>query len=342
MTFKAGEKYLRTGVNLLLIFFIAFIFSQSKYIPSGAHPNTLKEIIDFFIKDSKSEYYKFSKEYNPKTKNYKSGLYQLILNSIDNTDIKRKIIILIVAESLGIVEDKDLELRIEKLFQDKFQSVINDTQDNKFELLRLKNENSPGGTLRMEYMSLCNNFKQYEEELFDKCLPNLLKNKNSWESIYMHSPSLEFYNRSKIMREIGFQELFSQREILIKQRNIIKQIKLCFSRNFCAPSDEELFKSALKKIKEIKNTNLFLNILTVEGHGPFRGKNISKERNELENYYKKAEISISQISNFLKLLLRENKNKELEIYIVSDHPPVLTSLKNKGTLNYSFLIKRKN
>ena len=64
--------------------------------------------------------------------------------------------------------------------------------------------------------------------------------------------------------------------------------------------------------------------------------------NEYDNYHQKVKISISQISYFVKNLLKTNENKKLEIYIVSDHPPVLTSFKNKCNSNYSFLIKNFN
>ena len=342
MTLKAGKKYLKNCINLIFIFFIAFFLSKSKFIPSGAHPRTLVEIFEFVIKDSKSQNYQFTEDYILQTKDYKSGVYPLILNSIYSKDKRPKVIVLIIAESLGIVEDKDLASNIEELFQRKLNSALNITSRNDFKLFRLKDELSPGGTIRMEYLTLCNNFKKSEKELFSNCLPNILKNNNNWKSMYMHSPSLDFYNRKNIMKKFGFNELFSQRQKLIKEGNLIKQVKLCLSRNFCAPSDKELFASALKKIKAIKNKNLFINILTVDAHGPYRSENFLNPTNEYDNYYQKVKMSISQISYFVKNLLKTNENKKLEIYIVSDHPPVLTSFNKKGNLNYSFLIKNFN
>ena len=95
MTWKVGKKYLKNCINLTFIFFIAFLLSKSKFIPSGAHPSTILEIFEFFIKDSKSQNYQFTKDYISKSKDYKSGVYPLILNSIYSQDKRPKVIVLI-------------------------------------------------------------------------------------------------------------------------------------------------------------------------------------------------------------------------------------------------------
>jgi len=343
MTLKDGLKYSKTFINLVFIFFIALFLSESKFIPFGAHPKTIKDIVNIFQNNFNPQYAQFIDDPNSKEKNSQSNLYPLIFDSIYKDSKNQKIVVLIVVESIGLVSEQKYENKIEQLFIKELNDAIRNSNNNKFKLSRLKNEVAPGGTLRMEYLNLCSQFKKEQKELFDNCLPNIIKQKENWTSIYMHSPSLSFYNRKNIMREIGFEELFSQRGKLIEDKDIFKQLKICLTRNFCAPPDSDLFKSGLKKIKENKSKNIFLNILTVDAHGPYRSMNIFRKTSEIDNYFEKVSISLNQVSNFIQNLLISFEKKDIDIFIVSDHPAILTSEDKEDYthLNYSFRIQKK-
>ncbi len=342
MAYKDGLKYLTRILNFLFLCIIAITFAKLNFVPFGFNHRRIIEIFKVFDNEQRSSNYILSKNSIKNFKDYKSSVYPLMREQINKKLKDENIIILIIAESLGAVKNKKLNEKLQLLYEKELSRAIRESNKKNYFLKKLPNEDVPGGTLRMEYLTLCNSFKDQYEDIFKDCIPKLLQNKRDWSSSYLHSASLNFYNRKSIMNDIGFDQLYSSRDNLIKEKFLLKQIKLCITRYFCAPSDAELFEIGLKKIKNKKSNNYLLNILTLEAHGPYRTNNLlGKRLNNNEKFLEKAKLSLEQISYFIKNVLIDIKTPNINIFIVSDHPPILNTGNTKFDFNYSFQITSK-
>tara|TARA_B100001250_G_scaffold414337_1_gene452060 strand:+ start:2741 stop:3742 length:1002 start_codon:yes stop_codon:yes gene_type:complete len=333
MALNDGFKYLRILTNLVLLIFIFIILSGSKYIPAGINLKTLYQLFTVFS-DQKSQDIQTSQE---------SSIYPLITNEFNISRNKRKIVVLLLLESLGVPSDPIHADKIKKLYEKNLKDIIKSSNRKEIYFKSFPFQHSPGGTLRMELLTLCNSYNYSDLNMYHKCIPNIIANSNLWFSSYYHSPGLDFYNRRKIFKDVGFDNLFSLREQSINDKNIVSQLKWCLTRNFCAPPDSHLYENILITLKANSNPNLFLNVLTVDAHGPYRDINFFTNNNEFDIYLSMVEKSLSDATDFIKRLLFIKQSYEVSIFLVSDHPALLSSSSHikDSSSNYFYYLKAK-
>ena len=113
---------------------------------------------------------------------------------------------------------------------------------------------------------------------------------------------------------------------------------------YCSKPDKATFDYVEQYLNLNSDENIFINILTVDVHGPYPS-NLLREQTELEAYTQKALKSIDDISNFIGNILKQESKRTFSILLTSDHPPHLTSLVNKNAkdlkkYNFNFLIEK--
>lgn len=172
-----------------------------------------------------------------------------------------------------------------------------------------------------------------KSKMTSMCLANLAE-KKGWNTYYLHSGSLNIYNRKKIMPLIGFDNLIS----LVDMKEGFN-VSLCLYRNFCAPKDSSLFEKAIRSIEWNGNKSNFINIMTIDTHGPYRSLSILGRSTEKDIYLNKYKKAARDISDFVRKAILKSKGDTV-IYILSDHPAHISEIgENKNYANIAFEIK---
>ena len=349
---KDSSRYLKILINLVFSLLVFFLLARTRFIPSGIDKGTIgfvnKKI--FLLKDKKIDNYKYITE---------PIVYEKLKNKLSKTkntlsQIKKEnnIVILIIAESLGKLKDIEIFENLELNIKHSLNKSIENSLNNSYKLISMQKTLSLGGTLSAELNYLCSiqykdhfnilyNSKNLKKDNFSKCIPNLYM-KSDYKTFYIHTAGLDLYARRNIMPILGFNKVFSPSEDKTKFEPL-KNFYRCVTKIYCAKSDEFTFEYVKDYINENNKENLFITILTVDLHGPYRSYSLKKQ-NELEIYKKKALDSIEIISRFVEDVLKNHSESNISILLTSDHPPRFTSLSENLTqkskrYNFSLIIE---
>ena len=186
---------------------------------------------------------------------------------------------------------QNLESYIKYSLDKSIENSLNDS----YKLFLMPNTLSLGGTLSAELDFLCSiqykdhfnvlyNSKNLKKDNFSKCIPNLYQ-KSDYKTFYIHTAGLDLYARRNIMPILGFNTVVSPSEDKTKFQPL-QNLYRCVTKIYCAKSDEVTFEYVKEYINENSKENLFITILTVDLHGPYRSYSLKKQ-NELEIYKKR-------------------------------------------------------
>ena len=274
-----------------------------------------------------------------------SPIYKILASEINRPKLDTpELIILITAESLGVQDNKLLQRKLESSFDNALAiSMRAGTENIRIKKLKKYEAMREGGTFGNELLMNCQFNGKYithiryhpqKIEKTEKCLAKLAHLKG-FETFYFHSGSLNMYNRNIFMPIIGYDHIFSLTDQL---KN--KPVLLCLTKNFCAPDDKILFDHVIKKMNW-STKKIFINIMTIETHGPYRSLSLFNRNLESEIFYQKARQAHEVISAFTKQIILISGRKRVTIIIASDHPaPLSTSPPANSYLNIGYVITK--
>ncbi len=350
---KDGSKYLKVFINVIVSLLFFVFLSRTRFVPSGLG----KEVIhvlnnkNFLFKEKKTgdrKYYTSEPIVYEKLKN------KLVISSeILKKQVNSNIIILIIAESLGKHEGITMFNKLESQLKNSINKSIKQLGKKEYKLISMNDTIATGGTLSAELNFLCSfsykehlsvlyNANRLNKDNFKQCIPNLYK-QYGYETFYIHTAGLDLFARQEIMPILGFDQVYSPSEAK-ESFEPLENIFRCITKIYCAKPDQSTFEYVKQYLNSNSNKNLFITILTVDAHGPYRSRSLKKQ-NEIEIYKNIASNSIKQISKFIEDILSIDNNNNISFIITSDHPPTLTSLTNKypqklKRYNFSFLIHK--
>lgn len=148
-------------------------------------------------------------------------------------------------------------------------------------------------------------YQEYAELMADKphTLPQYLKS-HGYSTVFIHNHNRKFWKRHLIVPKFGFDTFIS-----------IEDMKAKDKRGFA--DDAILYNSALNQIKSKKGEKLFLYLVTVYSHGPYKAKNDFGER----DYKKRLSLSIQRFAKFVKKARKIAPDALIVLY--GDHKPSL-------------------
>ena len=306
----------RAVANAALTALLFILLSKSPLVPSGI-PYSLYETLIRSIGGNQAQE---GVNINPNLPS--SSVYDLLFREVSSPqEGNGAVIILIVLESLGLTEDINLNKQVLSMVEKAMRQALNFSG---YSISKVSNDKSLGGTLGAELRYLCNlqtkeDFKSFKYSPANsiksaKCLPRLIQEKGG-QTIYIHNGTTKFYNRDKIMKKVGFGEVYFQGRL-----NLLELLTLCSSRPFCG-SDENSYSTAKTVISHLtKNSNAssLINVLTIDSHGPYFGHYDAKE-----SYKTEVAKATLMLEEFIVTTLRTRKDMKTSIIITSDHPPAL-------------------
>jgi len=148
-------------------------------------------------------------------------------------------------------------------------------------------------------------YQEYAELMADRphTLPRYLKS-HGYSTVFIHNHNRKFWKRHIIVPKFGFDTFIS-----------IEDMKVKGKRGFA--DDAFLYESALNQIKAKKGEKLFLYLVTVYSHGPYREKHDFGER----DYKKRLSLSVQRLAKFTKKVRKISPDALIVLY--GDHKPSL-------------------
>ena len=222
-------------------------------------------------------------------------------------------ILFIVAESFGVLNNDEAQ-------QDIFKELYKKSEH--FEFI----ENGylkipPMATVEAEFRELCKKsitngfkFKNTNEQEFQSCLPQILKNQG-YQTTAFHGAMSVMYDRNNIYPKFGFQKNVFDEDMNNKKR----------CRSFPGICDSEIFSLIANEFKN--NNKLFVYWLTLTSHYPYNDKDIFNHRFACEKYNiiengnlcRNIKMQIQFIDQ-LAQLSEQSEMKGVEVILVGDHP----------------------
>ena len=256
-------------------------------------------------------------------------------------DLKEsKDVIVIIAEALG---NHPTSTQARRAAESSIRLVINNTKKKHWAANAIVTKVPTGnGTIEAEHLYMCGSASTMWTYKYYNCLPAAFKGKIY--SAYGHSNDLSFYNRREKMKWMGFDDIYSSEESETA-RNPLDIAARCLSRYFCSPPDSYVYRWLVDKY-EIESKNArpsLLTIMTIDTHGPYKGLPPS---NPEAIYQLEAHRFANQASTTIERIIEvaHKRKRELAIYIIGDHPPVLGREKANtegysGTRNQTLLAR---
>jgi hypothetical protein len=320
MAETVGKKKLKSIINFLALFTCFTLASKSSIIASGI-PQSLLELLGIQHIASLGDTYRDPprppSELNKLLRSNIFGLYRYTKTTA----------LIIVMESLGPQENnKELSEWLRNSQASYFSKAISTRPDLK--LLAMKDEYAFMGTLGGELRFLCNintmdayeymrqhriNSSQLSQnnKNLRYCIPNLFRT-IGYETHYFHDGQRNLYDRETIMPRVGFQHVNFQKT----SADPLNWLARCYSRPFCG-NDMNSFQNAVRVLKENKTGEpQFIHVMTIDTHAPYTGST-----NIIESYKRRVSSSIRVTAKFIRQVVSLNKN--IDIYIISDHPAPL-------------------
>jgi hypothetical protein len=329
-----GRKYLYSTIDLLLLISIWILLSRSILVPSGIPPS-IKALANeirkglFTSTDSINHGKVLSSEsivYNrirALLSSEKGGTY--------NFNNRKKVIILIVLESLGRKADSPLSEISFKTIENAFKKIIVGTN---YEIIYVGADVPIGSTLGAELQYLCNikSLQQISDwrmknsgRKLNLCIPNIAKNRK-YNTYYIHDGDSEMYQRSSLFPKLGFDQLYFQDRTDSK-----RYWANCISRPFCG-SDENAYKKLLSLLDNIQRSkysnNSYISMMTIDTHAPYYGGS-SIEKAYIEKLHRWLPI----FQRFIRQILTNYPDLAISLVLTSDHPPPINN--NLGGNNLS-------
>ena len=312
----------RKATNILLIT-VVFIFAARSYlIPSGLPKIPYRGVIGVLLgATSKSDSNEPLRAPLPSSYVYGS-LGSLIVDEASKKS-KRKIIILVVLESLGFASDQE----IDPLIKDSIDGMILRLAKKypRLEVNASGRDYPLSGTLGAELRYLCNfrevggltQFRLSVDPAYlpSSCVPAVLSLQN-FETHYIHDGSSHFYRRNEVMPLVGFSEVHFQ-------DSGARTFANCLSKPFCG-DDDSAYSSARSILRDYLSgaasdgkRGLFLDLMTIDTHAPY-----TSEKTPLLSFKVKLEAASVKLFAFLDWLLRHDLFEyDVHIVIAPDHSP---------------------
>ena len=240
---------------------------------------------------------------------FHSPNYSQLMSEIEKNSQSNKILF-IMAESWGYSLNVDIN-------KDILKKIIQNQHDYVF--LKQGKYNFNGFTLQGEQRELCSNkvtgLKQYVPTTgYEKCIPKLLK-KQGYETFSLHGSSSSLYMRNSWYVRAGLDHQYFKKDFA--------HLPIC--KTFSGKCDTDLMSFIPKKMQD--HEKVFFYWITLNTHFPYEDFPINS-RIRCKNY---QEPSDSQICRYIKSqahffdhlaqMLKEPKMKDLDVYIIGDHPP---------------------
>lgn len=247
-----------------------------------------------------------------------------------------KKILFIVAESFGVLNNKDAQ---KEIFQELYK------ESGRFEFIENGIISANASTLAAEFRELCRksyekgiDFRKTDNQKFSECVPNQL-NLLGYKTISFHGASSYMYNRKTTYPKFGFQKSLFRENTLQK--------KQCYS--FSGTCDSEFFSLVLDEFKS--DEKKFIYWLTLTSHYPYSDKDIFNHRFHCEKYDFSSNTPLcrnlklqTQFMDQLAELSKQPEMQGVEIFLVGDHPhqtiepeDLLLSEKTTGKEQVSFI-----
>jgi len=329
MALKAGSRY-RIIINIFVATFAAYVLVNRSIAPSGIpSPTFIATILDGLVKlgvPIPTFHHRDENEANsvPIDNLGDSPHYLYLSNIIKNTkDFGRNVYLLIVVESLGWTDDKSINQFLQTSWSRMFERLRD--HDHRFSITKTRSDFTIGGTFAAEMRYLCDLKSPTHIHRFypvnvdsrpaiQKCIPWKFK-AHDFLSVYFHDGRRKFYNRYRVLPSIGFQRLHFQNESKTT-------LQKCMEKAFCG-DDKEQFSAALDLFRDynqsnLKNEDLFVSMMTIDTHGPYKGGS-----SLIDSYRLAASRSIDDIGNFLLEASSTLKNSSFRVLLLPDHAPPL-------------------
>ena len=182
-----GSKNFRIFFNIVICLIVFILLSKTSFVPSGLDINFLNQFRKTKERDKKTEPIDINNPIYYNLKDYSSGYNT-------NSSKSRKIVFLLVTESLGRIDGVEILEKLKKELFSNIESKINDLNNIEYEIKEIPNIISKGGTLRTEMEFLCDfssyqyrkildKFNKMSKEEFKDCIPNIYK-KKGFKTIY--------------------------------------------------------------------------------------------------------------------------------------------------------------
>jgi len=307
----------RTVANAALTMLCFILLSKSWIVPSGIPDNFYDTITSHLRRTQAQEKDTINLDLPS------SSVYASLFREVSSLrgGNNGALIILIVLESLGLTEDKNLNKQVLSMVEKAIRPAL----DYKgYSISKLSNDVSLGGTIGAELRYLCN--LQTIEDLKSlrnsqasniksaKCLPRLIQEKGG-QALYIHNGTNRFYNRDTILKEIGFGKLYFQTRLKYPDLFFV-----CSSKPFCG-SDKNSYLTAntiISRLTKNVKASTLMHILTIDSHGPYLG-----HHNAEESYKVEVAKAALLLEKFIVTTLNTRKDMQTSLIITSDHPPGL-------------------
>lgn len=225
-------------------------------------------------------------------------------------------ILFIVAESWGVLRNSVAQDYIlQKVYRNK----------NNFDFIFSGEISASGATVEGELRELCGlglrnkgfALSRVENNVFDNCLPNQLKQKN-YMTMALHGTSGLLYDRTDWYIKAGFQQaLFGEHFLDLRRCTAFKGV-----------CDTQLMDEVAKSFQKYGREKLFFYWMTLTSHQPYAKQDIYNQRFDCKKFAMNptgdachnAQLQ-TQFFDDLAQLIQKPEMKGVEVIVVGDHQP---------------------